>query len=156
MPLICNWNSSSTKFLAASMGTRDMVYLSIYFAWTSSRTPTMEITERCEMRYKDWLRKHQRRWLNAWDYTSRPLLTWYSSSVIDNYFCVFMRNEFWGIMVEHNSAEDWPDDQSINLLIERSDCLFIYAATACHFIDNSDWCSQEHLDLILQGDTIEE
>lgn len=73
-------------------------------------------------------------------------------SVVEHDIGAFVKDELRGV----NPAEGWPGDDRVKLLVERSDCLFIYAATACRFIKDPDWCSEERLDLILQGDIVGE
>ena len=45
---------------------------------------------------------------------------------------------------------DWPGDEAIHTLVQRAAGLFIWAATACRFIDGHDPWRQ--LDLLLRGD----
>jgi hypothetical protein len=47
---------------------------------------------------------------------------------------------------------NWPGDDKINDLVQRSDGLFIYAATVCRFIKGEgQWLPQDLLDLVLHG-----
>lgn len=73
-------------------------------------------------------------------------------SVVEHDIDAFVKDELRGI----KPVEGWPGDDRIKILVEKSDCLFIYAATACRFIKDPDWCPEECLDLILQGDVVSE
>src|SRR2546421_8093041 len=46
----------------------------------------------------------------------------------------------------------WPHEQRLRILVEKADCLFIFAATACLFIDVASTVSPEKRlsDLVLQ------
>ena len=46
----------------------------------------------------------------------------------------FTRHELSQIRKAHNLSSDWVDNKIIKRLVEKSDCLFIYAATVCRFI----------------------
>lgn len=58
------------------------------------------------------------------------------------------------IAKKHGVAKDWIDQANINKLSEKADGLFIYAATACRFLDADDFpdheARQERLDQIYQ------
>ena len=71
-------------------------------------------------------------------------------SIVERDISAFVKDELRGV----KSVKGWPGDDQIKFLVERSDCLFIYAATACRFIKDTDWCPEERLDLILQGDVV--
>ena len=73
-------------------------------------------------------------------------------AVVEHDIGIFVKEQLRGV----TGAEGWPSDDSVKLLVERSDCLFIYAATAWRFIKDSDWCPEARLDLILQGDVVGE
>lgn len=59
-----------------------------------------------------------------------------------------------GIAKKHGVAQNCIDQDTINKLSKKADGLFIYAATACRFLDAEDFpdqeARQERLDLILQ------
>ena len=73
-------------------------------------------------------------------------------SIVEHDIGAFVEDELRGV----KTVRGWPSDDQIKLLVERSDCLFIYAATACRFIKDPDWCPEERLELILQGDVLGE
>lgn len=71
--------------------------------------------------------------------------------VIEHDISVFLRHELHQIGKKHN-LQDWPDEEKIKLLVQRSDCLFIYITTVCRFVGDLNWLPEEQLSLILQGD----
>lgn len=73
-------------------------------------------------------------------------------SIVEHDISAFVKDE----LREVKSVNGWPHDDQIKRLVKRSDCLFIYAATACRFIKDPDWCPEERLELILQGDVVGE
>ena len=62
----------------------------------------------------------------------------------------FTRHELSKIRKVHNLPTDWADDKIIKQLVEKSDCLLIYAATACRFIGDQNFNPKRQLSLILQ------
>ena len=62
----------------------------------------------------------------------------------------FMRHELGKIRDTRGLPTDWPNETIIRRLVEKSDCLFIYAATACRFVGNQNWNPKKQLSLILQ------
>ncbi|MCJ1467997.1 hypothetical protein MMC07_006623 [Pseudocyphellaria aurata] len=71
---------------------------------------------------------------------------------VERDICVFLRHELSRIRDAHSLLGDWPGEKVINLLVEKSDCLFIYIATVCRFIEDPSWRPQERLSLILESD----
>jgi hypothetical protein len=50
-------------------------------------------------------------------------------------------------------ASDWPGDENINLLVQRAEGLFIYAATVCRFVmGDEQWPPQDLLKMFLPSD----
>ncbi|KAL4748027.1 quinon protein alcohol dehydrogenase-like superfamily [Aspergillus terricola var. indicus] len=47
---------------------------------------------------------------------------------------LYMEHELAKIRKKHSAAEDWPPQEEVNILVEKADGLFIYAATACRFL----------------------
>jgi hypothetical protein len=60
------------------------------------------------------------------------------------------------IAERHGVGRDWIDDAGINQLAKKADGLFIYAATACRFLDAPDFTDEdareERLDLIVHDE----
>jgi hypothetical protein len=75
-----------------------------------------------------------------------------SQSVIEHDISLFTRHELGKIKKDHGAPADWPSERNIKLLIQRADCLFIYAATVCRFIGDPKWLPEERLSVVLQGD----
>jgi NACHT domain len=72
-------------------------------------------------------------------------------SVINHDISVFVKHELENIRNEQALSADWPSGENIQLLIQRADGLFIYAATACRFIGDRDFDPIDQLDLVLKG-----
>ena len=56
-------------------------------------------------------------------------------SVIEHDITLFLKHELGLIQVRRHLPAGWPGDSSIKTLVHKADCLFIYAATACRFLD---------------------
>src|SRR5205814_636079 len=67
---------------------------------------------------------------------------------------LFLSYELDDIRKEYSIQQGWPDNHSIQLLAQRANGLFIYAATACRFIRSSKYSPPEdQLALLLRGST---
>ncbi|MCJ1464392.1 hypothetical protein MMC07_003005 [Pseudocyphellaria aurata] len=73
-------------------------------------------------------------------------------SVVERDIDVFLRHNLVKIRKDHNLLGDWPDDVNINLLVKKSDCLFIYIATVCRFVGDPHWRPQDRLSIVLESD----
>jgi len=57
------------------------------------------------------------------------------SSLAVNYdISVLLRHEFAKIRENCYQSQEWPDDSSLDLLVQKANGLFIYAATVCRFV----------------------
>lgn len=65
---------------------------------------------------------------------------------------LFLRDELSRIRDERGAEANWPGKTEIDLLAQKAGKLFIYAATACRFID-VEFYYKEQLTEILKGDT---
>ena len=74
-----------------------------------------------------------------------------SAAVVHHDITVFLRHELDKIKEEFPLPFDWPGKQKLELLVERSGSLFIYAATVCRFIQDPRWHPEKRLDVVLQG-----
>jgi hypothetical protein len=72
-------------------------------------------------------------------------------SIIEQDISVFVRYKLGNIRTQHKLLPDWPNEKDVKLLVQRSDCLFIYVATACRFINNQEWSPEEQLSLIFKN-----
>jgi hypothetical protein len=57
-----------------------------------------------------------------------------SRSVVENDIRTFLEYELGRIRKERGLPTDWPHEQKLKLLVQKANCLFIYAATACLYI----------------------
>lgn len=74
-----------------------------------------------------------------------------SADVIRHDISVFLRHELSKIKDERLLPFDWPGEPKLEILVERSSKLFIYAATVCRFIQDPKWLPEKRLDIVLQG-----
>ena len=65
--------------------------------------------------------------------------------VVDQDILTFFKKEFSEIRDIEEVAPDWPGEHRLNLLVNKSEGLFIYAATVCRFLKNNDHWSPEDL-----------
>lgn len=73
---------------------------------------------------------------------------------VEHDLAVFLRGELGRISQEHR-LHDWPSGGDIQLLVQRANGLFIYAATVCGFVDDKSWNPHDRLSEILQGGSSE-
>lgn len=75
-------------------------------------------------------------------------------AIVDQDISVFFREKFKEVRdVFEDLASDWPGDENINLLVQRAEGLFIYAATVCRFIKGDEqWPPQDLLEMFLPSD----
>ena len=66
---------------------------------------------------------------------------------------VFFQKKLSVIKADHGLSTPWPDEPTIQLLVEKAAGLFIYAATTYRFIQDDMFSPEEQLSLILTGDT---
>lgn len=55
-------------------------------------------------------------------------------SVVDSDIYTFLKYELGQIRREYDLPVNWPKEQELSLLVQKANCLFIYAATACLYI----------------------
>ncbi|MCJ1421928.1 hypothetical protein MMC32_008295, partial [Xylographa parallela] len=72
-------------------------------------------------------------------------------SVVEHDITVFLQYQLYQIGSKRD-IQGWPDETSIKLLVQASDCLFIYAATVCRFVGDPHWSPEQRLHLILQSE----
>lgn len=75
-------------------------------------------------------------------------------SIVEHDICVYLTHELVTIRKERNLPSHWPNHDTTDLLVQKSNGLFIYIATACRFIRDKDWLPEEQLSLILQDDVL--
>lgn len=77
-----------------------------------------------------------------------------SSSIVDHDIEVFLRHELEHIACMHSLGAGWPDEQIVRQLIGNANGLFIWAATACRFIDEGRSLAASRISIILKSDYI--
>lgn len=73
-----------------------------------------------------------------------------SRTIVDQDISIFYREKFRAIGKEHSLSEEWPNENMIREMVEKTSGLFVYAATACRFIQNSRNVAYR-LSLVLHG-----
>jgi len=76
-----------------------------------------------------------------------------SISVINHDIAVFFDHQFKVIRQERGLAADWPGNENIRVLVRKAAGLFIWAATACRFINEGRRYTARRLSLLLEGNT---
>jgi len=75
-----------------------------------------------------------------------------SPSIIDHDISIFLEHNLKNIGRERALGPDWPGEQAIRFLVRKAAGLFIWAATACRFINEGRLFTAKRLSLMLQGD----
>ncbi|KAL8868393.1 MAG: hypothetical protein Q9174_005022, partial [Haloplaca sp. 1 TL-2023] len=73
-------------------------------------------------------------------------------SVVQHDILTLLESEFECIRRQHR-VRDWPTQQDQQILVQRSDCLFIYAKTVCRYVGDLNWNPEERLIEVLQGNS---
>lgn len=77
-----------------------------------------------------------------------------SEPVIQHDISLFLRHELGIIRRKKDVTDNWPGEQTIDLLCQKSEGLFIHTSTACRFIGDPDWDPNESLSLLLKDDYV--
>ena len=73
-----------------------------------------------------------------------------SRELVDRDISTFFENQFSEIRDIFEVAHNWPSEQTLNLLVSKSEGLFIYAATVCRFLKgNRDWSPEDLLSIFI-------
>ena len=72
--------------------------------------------------------------------------------IVEQDILVFLRQKLGRLSLQHE-LRNWPSEDNIRSLVQKADCLFIYAATACRFIEDTDWNPEDRLSDILKADS---
>ncbi|KAL8846119.1 MAG: hypothetical protein Q9221_008765 [Calogaya cf. arnoldii] len=64
--------------------------------------------------------------------------------VVENDLWVLLKRELGQISIR-DKMPGWPVDEDVRSLVRQSDCLFIYAKTACRYITDPEWDPEERL-----------
>ena len=74
-----------------------------------------------------------------------------SPAVVRDDIAIFLRHELNKIRESRPLPLDWPGEEKLKILVERSSGLFIYAATVCRFVQDPNWLPKDRLDIALRG-----
>lgn len=77
-------------------------------------------------------------------------------SIVEKDITVYLKHELLTIRKERQLTSQWPGEEKIKHLVDKSDCIFIYVSTACLFLRDSNWPPDEQLSIILQDDIMED
>lgn len=72
--------------------------------------------------------------------------------IIEHDIMILLRREF-GLIGVQNKLENWPNEDDLRMLVRNADSLFIYAATVCRFVKDSDWDPEDRLSIILGSES---
>ncbi len=64
---------------------------------------------------------------------------------------IFLKHEMHNIQKERSLDPGWPGERILEMLVEKSGGLFIYAATVCRFIGDLKWLPDKRLHIVLGG-----
>ena len=76
-------------------------------------------------------------------------------SIVERDINIFFQHKLSLVRQKYNLPSDWPGEQKAQLLVQRVEGLFIYAATACRFVEQH-WDPKEGLKVVLQGDDVDD
>ncbi|KAM3085629.1 hypothetical protein ACMFMG_002698 [Clarireedia jacksonii] len=74
-----------------------------------------------------------------------------SPSIINHDIYIFLEHKLSKIRQERTIGDRWPDEQTLEKLVQNASGLFIWAATACRFIYEGKKFAHKRLDTILKG-----
>ncbi|KAI9861749.1 MAG: hypothetical protein M1813_005098 [Trichoglossum hirsutum] len=79
-----------------------------------------------------------------------------SQSIVDDDIFIYLQHTLTGIRRKYTFDEEWPGDKAIKHLVQKAAGLFIWAATACRFINEGGASfGSDRLSDILKGDSFE-
>lgn len=71
-------------------------------------------------------------------------------SIVDHDISVFLREKLGLIRRKYQLHADWPEERAITVLVQNSHGLFIWAATACRFIEQGGELAERRLSLLIR------
>lgn len=74
--------------------------------------------------------------------------------IIEQEIYVYLMHELVVIQKERNLPSHWPNHETMDILVQKSNGLFIYIAAACRFVRDKYWLPDEQLSVILQDDVV--
>jgi hypothetical protein len=76
-----------------------------------------------------------------------------STDTVNTDIGVFFNHNFDEIRTKQGALPaDWPGEETVNILVQRANALFIYAATVCRFLMEDEMVVEERLTIVLQHD----
>lgn len=70
-----------------------------------------------------------------------------SEDTVNQDICAFFTSNFDAIRIKHGALPaDWPGDDTLKILVQRANALFIYAATVCRFLSEDERVSEQRLE----------
>lgn len=76
--------------------------------------------------------------------------------VIQHDISIFLKHEMGIIRRENLLPSDWPTKENLELLVEKSGGLFIYAVTVCRFIHDHRWLPAKRLEIVFERNSHEQ
>jgi len=77
-------------------------------------------------------------------------------SIVDHDISIFLWHELDRIAGEHHLGADWPGEQVVEQLVRSSNGLFIWAATACRFIEEGRSLAADRLSIVLNANSVDD
>lgn len=75
-----------------------------------------------------------------------------SRKIVDRDISILVRTRFKAIQVRRQFGAEWPSMEKIDAIIQRAYGLFIWADTACRFVEEGGMFVNRRLDKLLEGD----
>ncbi|KAF1809326.1 hypothetical protein P152DRAFT_516732, partial [Eremomyces bilateralis CBS 781.70] len=79
-----------------------------------------------------------------------------SSSIVDHDIRIFLRHKLEDIARRYCLPAGWPDEHIIGQLVDSANELFIWAATACRFIEEGEYFAADRISIILKPDSADD
>ncbi|OQO05914.1 hypothetical protein B0A48_10010 [Cryoendolithus antarcticus] len=73
------------------------------------------------------------------------------SDLVRRDLAIYFRSRFRTISLDRGMPSSWPSDEQISCLVNSSNCLFVWAATACGYIDTKGQAVDERLRRLVDG-----
>lgn len=79
-----------------------------------------------------------------------------SSSIVSEDIRIFFQDELKRIAEDNSLRVGWPGEKDVEHLVQSASGLFIWAATACRFIEEGRYFAGDRLSIVLQADSVED
>ncbi|KFZ24680.1 hypothetical protein V502_00841, partial [Pseudogymnoascus sp. VKM F-4520 (FW-2644)] len=107
------------------------------------------LTSRSEIPIRRGIRRIPQ--VENWDFTLQNI----PLDVVNRDICLFLEYKLGTIRQDWSLAADWPGEVILRQLVHKSSGLFIWAATACRFINKGEEFAEDRLNKILEGTSFE-